>query len=58
MNTKTYIKVVNKNGKEYKNLVNETKLSNGEVVTYEISLKFYNRKFAYKLEQGIKDVKQ
>lgn len=57
-NTITYIKIVEKNGKKYKNLVNETKLASGEVVRYEISLRFYNKKFAYKLEKGLEYGKQ
>lgn len=57
-NTKTYIKIVEKNGKKYKNLVNETKLASGEVVRYEINLRFYNNKFAYKLEKGLEYRKQ
>lgn len=50
-------KSVNKNGKNYTNLVLEVVLNNGEVVSFEISAMFYNRKFDYKLKQNINEAK-
>ena len=44
---------IEKNGKKYSNLVVNTTLENGEIVTYEVKLAFYNRKFAYKLRQNL-----
>lgn len=44
-------------GKTYENLLLLVRLNNGEVVSFEVSPKFYNRKFDYKLKQNINEVK-
>lgn len=42
-----------RNGKKYHNIIVSTKLENGEVVEYQVKLAFWNKKFAYKLENQL-----
>lgn len=44
-------------GKTYQNLILLVRLNNGEVVSFEVAPKFYNRKFDFKLKQNINEVK-
>lgn len=55
-NTYLYVKKTIKNGKEYNNLVCETTLNNGRVVSFEIKQTFFKRKFDYLLKQNL-DIK-
>ena len=47
---------VTSKGKTYENLILLVQLNNGEVVSFEITPKFYNRKFVFKLKQNLNEV--
>ena len=52
-NTKTTVKLVEKDGRKFYNFYNETTLNDGSKVTYQVKLAFPNKKFAYKLYKGL-----